>query len=195
MAIEPNKHYPKQMNGPVISANGMAVDAAFADAKAIEDYLHGLSIDTADETELENIGLIIGYPRPLVPEGFNAENILLLGPLPLTTDEQIGLSSVGSDLGGQFTSIIAEDTNFMGLGTYRKFLKSMAILKRYGITLKSVDAIVSTLSDNYEISYDANQDIKVEYHENIGFKNLWILTQLFYRIAIAPQVIITAEEE
>ena len=71
MEIEPNKHYPRQMNGPVISANGMALDSRFEDANAIQDYLYDLSIATAKETELENIGRIIGYPRPIVPEGFN----------------------------------------------------------------------------------------------------------------------------
>ena len=85
MAIEANKYYPRQMNGPVISANGQAVNDEFSNAEAIEDYLYKLSIDTAQEAELENIGRIIGYLRPLVPEGFNAENLLLLGPVPIIT--------------------------------------------------------------------------------------------------------------
>ena len=76
MAITPNRLYPSQMNGPVISVNGMAVDNRFSDAEAIEKYLYELSIDKADDTELDSIGLLIGYPRPLVPEGFNAENIM-----------------------------------------------------------------------------------------------------------------------
>lgn len=192
--IEPVKYYPNQMNGPVISAAGHALNSRFADAEAIESYLHGLSIDTADETELENIGRIIGYLRPLVPEGFNSENVLLLGTLPLTQDEDIGLSQVGTNVGGQLSTIVVSDTNFMSLGTYRKFLKAVAVLKRYGITLKSIDYIVSGISTNYEILYDPDtKDIIVYFTENIGFKNIWILTQLFYRIATAPQVQIVAE--
>lgn len=193
--IEPNKLYPKQMNGPVISATGSAVNTEFYDAEAIEDYLHGLSIDTARETELENIGRIIGYLRPLVPEGFESENILLLGPLPLQTDEEIGLAHVGTQIGGQLSTIELSDTNYMPLGLYRKFLKSMAKLKRYGVTLKSVDSIAAEISPNYDIEFDEDtQDILVYFHENIGFKNIWILTQLFYRIATEPQVLIMADE-
>ena len=193
--IEPVKYYPKQMNGPVISAQGHALDSRFSDAQAIESYLHGLSIDTADETELENIGRIIGYLRPLVPEGFNSENILLLGTLPLTQDVDIGLAQVGTEIGGQLSTIVVQDTNFMSLGTYRKFLKAMAVLKRYGITLKSVDYIAATISQNYEITFDEDtQDIVVTFSDNIGFKNIWILTQLFYRIATAPQVLVIADE-
>ncbi len=194
--IKPVEFYPKQMNGPVISAAGHAFNSRFEDAAAIESYLHGLSIDTADETELENIGRIIGYLRPLVPEGFNSENVLLLGPVPITQDEAIGLSSVGMNIGGQLSSVVVTETNFMGLGTYRKFLKAIAVLKRYGITLKSIDYIASGVSDNYDIEYDPDtKDLVVSFHESIGYKNIWILTQLFYRIATAPQVQVVAEGE
>ena len=194
--IKPVEFYPKQMNGPVLSAAGHAFNSRFEDAAAIEAYLHGLSIDTADETELENIGRIVGYLRPLVPEGFNSENVLLLGPVPITQDEAIGLSSVGMNIGGQLSSVVVTETNFMGLGTYRKFLKAIAILKRYGITLKSIDYIASGVSDNYDIEYDPDtKDLVVSFHESIGYKNIWILTQLFYRIATAPQVQVVAEGE
>lgn len=194
MAITPNRLYPSQMNGPVISANGESVNDRFSDAEVIESYLHGLSIDTASDTELDNIGLIIGYPRPVVPEGFNAENILLLGTLPLQTDEEIGLASVNSQIGGELSTVVPDETNYMDTGTYRKFLKSIAQLKRYGVTLKSVDLIAKNLSNNYTLSFNADSDIVIEFTENIGYKNIWILTQLFYRIATEPQVLISANQ-
>lgn len=194
MAITPNRLYPSQMNGPVISANGESVNDRFSDAEVIESYLHGLSIDTASDTELDNIGLIIGYPRPVVPEGFNAENILLLGTLPLQTDEEIGLASVNSQIGGELSTVVPDETNYMDTGTYRKFLKSIAQLKRYGVTLKSVDLIAKNLSNNYTLSFNADSDIVIEFTENIGYKNIWILTQLFYRIATEPQVLISADQ-
>ena len=190
--IEPSKYYARQMNGPVLSANAEALDQELNDAKAIENYLYNLSIDTAKETELENIGRIVGYLRPLVPEGFDSENVLLLGNLPLVQDEEIGLSTVGSQIGGQLSTIQTSDTNYMSLGLYRKFLKAVAELKRYGITLKSVDFIASTISQDYTIEWDEDtQDI---INDNIGFKNIWILTQLFYRIATEPQVLVVSDE-
>lgn len=193
--IEANKYYAKQMNGPVLSANGEALEAGLGDAKVIENYLYNLSIDTARETELENIGRIVGYLRPLVPEGFDSENVLLLGSLPMTQDEDIGLSTVGSNVGGQLSTIQISDTNYMSLGLYRKFLKAVAELKRYGVTLKSVDFIASSISSDYDIEWDEDtQDIIIYFHDNIGFKNIWILTQLFYRIATEPQVLIVADE-
>lgn len=195
MGINPSKHYPKQMNGPIISSFSTARDVEFSDAETIQNYLYNLSIDTADEVELENIGRIIGYVRPLVPEGFNAENIMLLGSLPLTTDQDVGLAAVGSRIGGELSSIVQNETGFMALGTYRKFLTSIAVLKRYGITLSSVDKVVSIISKNYEIGWDESGDIEVTFTENIGYKNIWILSQLFYRIATAPQVLISTSTE
>lgn len=190
--IESNRYYPKQMNGPVISAFGSAGSKEFSESESIQNYLYNLSIDTANETELENIGRIIGYIRPVVPEGFNEENVLLLGGLPLEKDLNIGLSTVGETLGGQLSTITKSETSFMELGTYRKFLKSIAILKRYGITLVSVDSIVSVISKEYSISFNDDKDIIVHFNKSIGYKNIWILTQIFYRITTEPQVLITS---
>ena len=190
--IKQSKYVPKQMNGPVINAEAESLEREFNNADYIINYLHGLSIATADETELENIGRIIGYVRPLVPEGFNAENILILGTLPLATDAMIGLSTVDSEIGGRLSTTQSSQTDYMALGTYRQFLEKIAILKRYGITLKSVDEIASLISNDYTISFDANKDIQIHYTNSIGYKNTWILTQVFYRIATEPQVLVSS---
>lgn len=154
--------------------------------------MHNLSIDSANETELENIGRIIGYVRPLVPQGFNAENILLLGSLPIEIDASIGLADVGSATGGTLSTVTKTETGFMDLGLYRQLLKSIAVLKRYGITLKSVDMIASVINKNYVLEFDENADIVIRYKKPIGYKNVWILTQLFYRTMTEPQVLIVS---
>lgn len=189
---EQQKYYPAQMNGKVINSFGNAQSARFSDAEKIQEYLHNLSIDSANETELENIGRIIGYVRPLVPQGFNAENILLLGGLPLEIDASIGLANVGSATGGTLSTVTKTETGFMDLGLYRQLLKSIAVLKRYGITLKSVDMIASVINKNYVLEFDENADIVIRYKKPIGYKNVWILTQLFYRTMTEPQVLIVS---
>lgn len=189
---EQQKYYPAQMNGKVINSFGNAQSARFSDAEKIQEYLHNLSIDSANETELENIGRIIGYVRPLVPQGFNAENILLLGGLPLEINASIGLADVGSATGGTLSTVTKTETGFMDLGLYRQLLKSIAVLKRYGITLKSVDMIASVINKNYVLEFDENADIVIRYKKPIGYKNVWILTQLFYRTMTEPQVLIVS---
>ncbi len=192
MTIEQSEYLPKQMNGPVVNSEAQAVKEQFSDADTISDYLYNLSIATAQETELENIGRIIGFVRPLVPEGFNDENIFLLGTLPLTQDELIGLADLNSEIGGRLNSISTTNTNYMSLETYRIFLEKIAILKRYGVTLKSIDEIASVISSDYTLSFDENCDIKIHFNKAIGYKNTWILTQAFYRIATEPQIIISS---
>jgi hypothetical protein len=78
----------------------------------------------------------------------------------------------------------------MALGTYRKFLDKMAILKRYGVTVQSVIEIAALISPDFTLTYNADHDLVVTYGSDIGYKNLWLLTQLFYRVATEPQVLI-----
>lgn len=191
--IEQNKYLPSQMTGPVVNSVMKALDDELSDADTIINYLYNLSIANAQETELESIGCIIGYPRPLVPDGFNQENLLLLGTLPITTDPEIGLSSVGENYGGLLTSIGSDSGNYMSLGMYRDFLQKISYIKRYGLTLKSIDSIAALVSTDYELIIEENSDITIAYNTAIGYKNLWILTQLFRRIATIPQVLITSE--
>jgi hypothetical protein len=193
MEIEPNKHYPRQMNGPVISANGMALDSRFEDANAIQDYLYDLSIATAKETELENIGRIIGYPRPIVPEGFNQENLFIFSTLPMTPDELHGFTTIDSEVGGVFSTVVPSETSFMDLELYRSLLRKVAFIKRYGITLYAVDQIAKTITNDYTIGWNENKDILLTFTTSIGYVNVWILSQLFLRLATAPQVIIYSE--
>ena len=189
-------YYPKQMNGPVIQALSSAVENEFTEAITIQNYLKNVSIDSAEETELESIGCIIGFPRPIVPEGFSTENLLILGTEPIEQDLLTGLASVEGMMGGELTSLDAMSglsaNNYMSLPTYRKFLKRIAYVKRYGITLKSIDDIASLFEVPYTITYRDNdhKDILLTYSEYIGYKNVWILTQLFGRFCTEPTVII-----
>ena len=195
MMIEQSKYLPRQMNGPVINSVMAGLEDRLQDAEAIEDYLYGLSILSAQETELENIGKIIGYPRPLVPEGFEQENVFLFTDLPLTIDSTMGFSQVEGEIGGRLTSQGESQANYMSLGLYRKFLDKVAYIKRYGVTLYSVDQIAKLIDDDYDISWNEDKDISLVFNNPIGFQNLWILSSLFFKFSTAPQVIVTTESE
>lgn len=185
--IKQSKYLPKQVNGEVINSVMMAMDERLEDSGKIADYLYGLSIATAQEKELMSIGRILGYPRPLVPEGFEQENVFLFTD-SLQRDIDIGFSEVGGSVGGRFVSSGASESNYMSLSLYRKFLDKVAYIKRYGITLYAVDAIAKSISNRYTISYDEFGDISLTFLENIGYKNMWILTSLFSRFCTVPQV-------
>ena len=193
--IEPSKYLPKQMNGPVLNSVLAAIEDGLENSKEIEHYLYTLSINTADETDLQSIGCIIGYPRPLVPEGFNDENTLVLGTLPIATDINTGLATIDSEIGGVFASVKQSKNNYMDLNLYRALLNKVAYIKRYGITLYSVDEIAKLVSNEYEIEWNANHDVVINFTQSIGYKNIWVLTNLFSRIATEPQVLITSGGE
>lgn len=193
--IEQSKYLPKQMNGPVINSVMTELEDQLQDAEVIEDYLYNLSILTAQETELENIGKIIGYPRPLVPTGFEQEYVFLFTTLPMEQDITLGFSQVDGEVGGRLVSQDASDTNYMSLGLYRKFLDKVAYIKRYGVTLYSVDQIARLIDDDYTISWNSDKDISLVFNNPIGFQNLWILSNLFFKFATAPQVIVTTADE
>lgn len=192
--IKQSKYLPKQVNGEVINSVMMAMDERLEDSEKIADYLYGLSIATAKETELMSIGRILGYPRPLVPEGFEQENVFLFTG-SLQRDIDIGFSEVGGSVGGRFVSSGASESNYISLSLYRKFLDKVAYIKRYGITLYAVDAIAKSISNRYTISYDEFGDISLTFLENIGYKNMWILTSLFSRFCTVPQVNVYTQSE
>lgn len=192
--IKQSKYLPKQMNGPVVNAWAQAMSEELQDAENITSYLVNLSIATAQKTELENIGRLIGYPRPLVPDGFNEENLMLLSTLPQSIDRIAGLAALDSEIGGTLASTETAENNYMALDIYRRFLSRVALIKRYGLTLKCVDDICSIIGSDYTIKFDSNKDILVTFNEAIGYKNVYLLTQMFYRFATAPQVLITAGE-
>lgn len=194
--IEQSKYLPKQMNGPVLNAAKAGIEDRLSDAIAIEEYLYNLTIQNAEETELENIGKLIGYPRPLVPEGFtDEENMFLFWTLPLEQNPLIGFSNVDSEVGGRLATIRESQTGYMSLGLYRTFLDKVAYIKRYGVTLYAVDQIARLIDDDYTIAWNEDKDIEVTFARYIGFQNLWILSQLFLRIATSPQIIIYSYPE
>ena len=194
--IPQSKYLPKQMNGPVLNAEKAGIEDRLSDAKIIEEYLYNLSIQSAEETELENIGRIVGYPRPLVPEGFtDEENLFLFWSLPLEQNPLIGFSEVDSEIGGRLSTTRESQTGYMSLGLYRTFLDKVAYIKRYGVTLYAVDQIARLIDKDYTIEWNESKDIVVTFEKYIGFQNLWILSQLFLRIATSPQIIIYSEPE
>lgn len=190
--INQDKGLPRQMNGPVINSMLASMDRAIGPSAEIADYLYGLSLATAQEAELENIGKLIGYPRPLMPAGFSEENTFVLGTLPLSQDQSQGLSAVGTMLGGELVGYDDLQSVKMNLGQYRQALQIMARIKARGLTLKSIDEIAALTSNNYTISWDGHGDITVAFSDPIGFARVWILSQLFYKVSTAPQILVTA---
>ena len=192
MSIALDKRLPRQMNGPVINSFMQALGENLVPADEIDSHLQGLSIATAQEQELESIGKIIGYPRPLMPAGLADENTFVLGTIPLAVDYLKGLSSVSTMLGGELSGVNELVSVYMSLPIYRRALVIMARIKAYGLTLENIDKIASLINEDYDLSWTDEGDVTIHYTENIGFSRVWVLSRLFYRIATCPQVLVTS---
>lgn len=192
MSIALDNRLPRQMNGPVINSFMQALGENLVPADEIDSHLQGLSIATAQEQELESIGKIIGYPRPLMPAGLIDENTFVLGTIPLATDYLKGLSSVNTMLGGELSGVNELVSVYMSLPIYRRALVIMARIKAYGLTLENIDKIASLINEDYDLSWTDEGDVTIHYTENIGFSRVWVLSRLFYRIATCPQVLVTS---
>ena len=188
-----SKYLPKQLNGYVLEAYAEALKQEIEKTEFVIDYLANLSIATANDTEAENIGRIIGYLRPIVPVGFDEDNVFLFGTLPMSVESEIGMGNAGTDTGGRLSTTELSDSNYMALDMYRRVLKAMAIIKRNGITLYSIDMIAASVSNDYDIEYDEDNDdgdITIIFNDGVGYKTVWFLSQIFLRIATEPQITI-----
>ena len=188
-----SKYLPKQLNGYVLEAYAEALKQEIEKTEFVIDYLANLSIATANDTEAENIGRIIGYLRPIVPVGFDEDNVFLFGTLTMSVDSEIGMGNAGTDTGGRLSTTELSDSNYMALDMYRRVLKAMAIIKRNGITLYSIDMIAASVSNDYDIEYDEDNDdgdITIIFNDGVGYKTVWFLSQIFLRIATEPQITI-----
>jgi hypothetical protein len=58
-----------------------------------------------------------------------------------------------------------------------------------------VDMIAKLFTSDYTITYDDAQNIVLTFNSNIGYKNVWILTNLFNRLATIPQVLVISQTE
>ena len=68
----------------------------------------------------------------------------------------------------------------------------MARIKAQGLTLENIDKIAALVNSAYTLEWTPEGDVTIHYSEQIGFARVYVLSQLFYRIATAPQVLVTA---
>ena len=117
-------------------------------------------------------------------------DLFIFTSLPMEQNVLLGFSELDSEVGGKLSTVKESRTGYMNLGLYRSFLDKVAYIKRYGVTLYAVDQIARLIDNDYTIEWNENKDVVVEFSRYIGYQNLWILSQLFLRIATSPQIII-----
>jgi len=155
-----NQYLAKQFSGTLVQSQIDATQAEYAKADSMLSYWHDLTIDTADENDLVSIGYLVGYPWPTAPTGTLDANAFKFGASgSYPTVSTIGLSTIGSLVGGILTSSLPSVNNKVPITVYRQLLKAIAFAKWNGLSYETIDAIAAsfgTLNYSYT-SFAANK--------------------------------------
>lgn len=199
----------KQFSGPAVTTFADGISNNFNKYKGYLSYMQTLSLETAQESELENLGAIIGFIRPLVPNSVILDKLLRFSDISLfPSTSEVGFSSLSKSSfkllfspvlyfsptllfnagdmkeGGNFSSLTPLDSNKMPINQYRIALKGVALLKWNKYSMFSIDTVCSYFSPSYVISYTANHDILIMFTD-ISISNLYIVTLIFNTFFVA----------
>ena len=188
------------------------IEGSYNATLELTDYLTNLSIDNAQEKELEDIGLWIGYPRPYIPSEFLTNNAFLFDSLssrtalpalpaaiPMSLDHHIysplhGFSGLSDPLdGGRFISVLETETK-LPLAIYAAILKIIAFIKYNGWTMLALDKMFYLAGLSYTFSWDINNDIVLTYTplDTISPIYVFIFEQIIAMFETLPRITIVS---
>lgn len=162
----------RQINGPIAESFGKSIDSVYEKDADFIDYLSRFSIDTLEGKWLDELGLLIGLPRPwaevpLIEETLLFDTVPNILPSPknhaLSTDRNIivGETEVTTSMGGQFDDINKNiSVEPISDSEYRKYLKCACLVKKQ----HSINGIANVIeifsgSKQYVISFVSNKDL------------------------------------
>jgi hypothetical protein len=175
-----------QLSGPIANAVEDAAKARFSPSDIELEYMHDLSIDTAEADVLYDIGLLAGIPWPICPVGTYDTNRFTMDAASGSPhySAQLGFGSVSSLTGGIFSSVAADVSIRIPIGQYRQIAKIVAAVRRTNLTLKAVDDLVCVFTTNYTLSWDAHYDLTFTFLPHIDTGTLYTLQLILDKFMI-----------
>lgn len=182
-----NADISPQLSGPIVQAIMDGISQSFHAVDMLLEYWRTLSADTAIvDADLDFIGQLAGYPRPLVPQDFFNLNVFHLSDSAdwPQTSAFTGLGdSSDPGVGGLLGSVFPPATSIMPQVWYRQLIPLAAMAKFYGLTIETIDRLANWASDTYTIDYRVGYkgDIDVNFATDIGYPKKWILDAIFQK--------------
>ena len=179
--INVKDYLAKQLSGPIIDTIFQGISWGLNKPVDYLYYASTLSIDTALDLDIGEIGKLIGFTRPLIPNEVILEGLFRFSSyLSAPTFSSAGFSNLdGSVDGGNFSQLgLVLDSNLMPLSYYRKVLKSVAKIKWSKLSLLAIDEVCNLLGADYTVAYHANHDIIITF-ANISLTNLYLASMVF----------------
>lgn len=168
--VDVKSNLARQLSGPLISTVVDGVSYQINRMVPYLNYLKSISLDTALDTDLETIGFIIGFIRPLVPNEVILEKLFKFSNyLVAPSFSETGFGAVdGSIQGGNFSELgEVLDTNKLPLTQYRFLLKAVARLKWNKLSLVSVDKVCKLFHTDYDITFLTSHDILIVFKDSV----------------------------
>jgi hypothetical protein len=184
----------KRLNGPYAQSTINGIQSSYEDTYALINYFYNLSIDTANEKELEEIGKIIGLLRPFVPSEYIIDNAFIFFGIQQSGarifDVNHGFSSLEHpENGGRLVSVNSA-TIKLPLDIYRQILKKFAYIKYNGLTFTSLDYLLSISGANYEFSWNEFHDIVITIDSAVSVIFLYMYRKIFEFFATQPLILL-----
>lgn len=195
--IDVKTNLAKQLDGPRINTVVTGISHCFNKFYPYLDYLSKISIARAQEVDLETLGYVIGFIRPLVPNEVILEKLFRFSSfLIVPTFSETGFSAInGSIQGGNFSQEdLVLSSNKLPLTQYRKLLDAVARLKWNKNSIYSIDNVCRVFHTTYDIVYTEEHDILVIFKdsltgEKISLTNLYVANLFFVTIFnVTPRV-------
>lgn len=146
----------RQLCGDIATAFGYGIDHVYETDADFIDFLSHFSIDSIYGSWLDQLGIIIGFPRPYLVKPFetfefDSTDFLLDGLIHgFSTDEPIVIDGVEYDRndGGILDDIYRDTTNIpVSDALYKKYLHAITLLRKTH-SLKNIADVIETFIDS-----------------------------------------------
>lgn len=161
----------RQINGPIAESFGKGIDSIYEKDADFIDFLSRFSIDTLEGKWLDELGLLLGLPRPwlevpLIQEAFLFDTVPNIIPNrenhAFSTDRNITVEGtvVTPSMGGQFDNINKDiSVEPISDSAYREYLKCACLVKKQH-SINGIANVVEIFSGSkqYAISFVSDKD-------------------------------------
>jgi hypothetical protein len=187
-----NEYLNRHFSGDYCQAVIDGIQSSFDDTDRVTEYLKNIDLDTAYETDVEFIGMLIGFPRPSVPTGLDEISFLFGSEASYPqADTNTGFgSSSDPEKGGHLSSVFYVKTNLLPMPLYRQILKIIANIKYNGLSLTAIDQLAAISGLNYTFSWDTDVDLNITFDTTLPTNYIWLFEKVFELFCTAPQILI-----
>jgi len=176
----------QQFSGPVSQATIDAAKSQFDKTQFELDYMYEADIDTVQTDLLYYIGVWCGLPWPLAPEGTFDENMFIFSQASAYPEN----SSLHGFDAGLLSSTSVVDLVKYPREVYLKLLKAWCKIRVEGVSVKTVESLVSAFSTNFTLSHNGDKDLVFTFLPNIEGSSLFALRWLLPIVAVNPGVVL-----